>query len=281
MYLVSPQLPQFKANLHCHSTLSDGKLTPEQLKAVCKEQGYHILSITDHEVPKSHSHMSEPGFLMLTGYEHYTRPSATGKHDRYASEVHLNLFAKDPNNETIVCYDPRYCKYGAAERYDTLPHAGSTQPREYNPAYVNQVIQAARGSGYLVAYNHPYWSMESEADILSCNGCFSMEMINYSSYVLNHLEYNAPLYDKLLSAGKHIFCHGADDNHNVYPVGSPYCDSFGGFTMIQAESGQTLTCGDLQIAAQARCLRVSIRDKDGNWADTRGFSRDELGLPPL
>lgn len=340
MYLISPQLPQFKANLHCHSTLSDGKLTPEQLKAIYKEQGYQVLAITDHEVPRSHYAMSDPDFLMLTGYEHYTRPGATGKYDRYAREVHLNFFAKDPDNETIVCYDPRFCKYAAAEYYDAIPHAGSTQPREYTPAYVNRVIQAARDSGYLVAYNHPYWSMESEADILSYEGCFSMEMINYSSYLLNHLEYNAPLYDKLLSAGKRIYCHGTDDNHNGYPVGSPYCDSFGGFTMIQAKSlnykevieameagnmyssmgpvfhkvsfengnvhvecsevtciyvnfgskkpakilagpGEILSGGDLSVDSGARYVRVSICDKEGKWANTRGFFRDELGLPPL
>jgi hypothetical protein len=28
---------------------------------------------------------------------------------------------------------------------------------------------------------------------------------------------------------------GADDNHNVFPIDHPRCDSFGGFTMIRAE----------------------------------------------
>ena len=28
MYLIDPGKKQFKANLHCHSTHSDGKLTP-------------------------------------------------------------------------------------------------------------------------------------------------------------------------------------------------------------------------------------------------------------
>ena len=31
-YLISPHKAQYKANLHCHSTLSDGCLTPEVLK---------------------------------------------------------------------------------------------------------------------------------------------------------------------------------------------------------------------------------------------------------
>lgn len=340
MYLISPHLPQYRANLHCHSTISDGKLTPQQLKDLYKSEGYQVLSITDHEVPKSHYAMSDPDFLMLTGYEFYTRPGSDGQYNRYAPETHLNLFARDPHNETIICYDPRYCKYMPAEYFEALPHAGSQRPRVYTPAYVNEVIQTARENGYLVAYNHPYWSMESEADILSYEGCFSMEMINYSSYVGNYLEHNSAVYDKLLQSGKRIYCHGADDNHNTHPVDSPYSDSFGGFTMIQAkdlsyssimeamekgnmyasmgprfrevslendvihvecsevsgifayfgskkpavllaEPGKTLTAGDLKVDPNARYIRVSIRDKEGKWADTRGFFRDELGLPSL
>ena len=50
-YLISPHVKQYKANLHCHSTLSDGHLTPEQLKKLYKDNGYSILSITDHERP--------------------------------------------------------------------------------------------------------------------------------------------------------------------------------------------------------------------------------------
>ena len=40
--------PQYKANLHSHSTLSDGCLTPEEMAAAYREQGYSILAITDH-----------------------------------------------------------------------------------------------------------------------------------------------------------------------------------------------------------------------------------------
>jgi hypothetical protein len=100
---------------------------------------------------------------------------------------------------------------------------------------VDEYIRTAQENGYLVAYNHPYWSMENEEDILSYDGYFSMEMCNYSSYISNHLEYNGALYDKMLLAGKRVFCHSADDNHNKYPEDSPYSDSFGGFTMIMPD----------------------------------------------
>ena len=80
---ISKSKPQYKANLHCHSTLSDGKLTPEELKAAYKSAGYSILAITDHENPHDHSDMTEDDFLMLTGYEAYIRPSETGTYDQF------------------------------------------------------------------------------------------------------------------------------------------------------------------------------------------------------
>lgn len=340
MYLISPDKKQYKANLHCHSTLSDGRKTPEELKELYRSHGYDVLSITDHEIPKSHNDLNEPGFLMLTGYEAYIRPSATCTYDRFASEVHLNLFARDPENETSICYNRAFCKYLNDEQAAQLVKAGSQRPREYKREYINEFIRTAGENGYLVAYNHPYWSMEDEADILAYEGYFSMEMCNYGSYVTNHLEYNAAVYDKMLRAGKHVFCHSGDDNHNTYPVGHTQSDSFGAFTMILAddltyenminamergemyssmgplfkevsveddhihvecsevasicayfgsktpkrviaEPGQVLTSADIPLDADARYVRVSIFDREGKAADTRGFFRDELGLPPL
>ena len=38
------------ANLHIHSTHSDGGYSPSKIVQVCKEEGYHALAITDHDV---------------------------------------------------------------------------------------------------------------------------------------------------------------------------------------------------------------------------------------
>ena len=39
----------YKANFHAHSTRSDGLLTPEQMIKCYKEQGYSILTLSEHE----------------------------------------------------------------------------------------------------------------------------------------------------------------------------------------------------------------------------------------
>ena len=79
MYLISPDKKQYKANLHCHSTYSDGAKTPEELKEMYRAHGYSILAITDHETPQSHTDLTDEDFLMLTGYECYIRTSPDAK----------------------------------------------------------------------------------------------------------------------------------------------------------------------------------------------------------
>lgn len=340
MYLISPDKKQFRANLHCHSTISDGKLTPQQLKEAYKAHDYQVLSITDHEIPCDHTQMSDPDFLLLTGYEAYIRPDSNCKYDSYAPEIHLNLFAKDPHNVKLIGYQPSYVKYLPLEKHDQLQKVMLDRPREYSREYINDFIRTAREHGYLVSYNHPRWSMESEADILAYEGYFSLEICNYACWVEDHLEHNGQLYDKMLRLGKRVYCHSGDDNHNAKPLDSKYSDSFGGATMIladeleygqiyhametgemystmgpvfkevsfdgekihvecsdvvsvhayyggkkygfvRADEGETLTSADITIHPNARYVRVSIVDKQGNIADTRGFFRDELGLPPL
>lgn len=335
MYLISPHKKQYKANLHCHSILSDGKRTPEELKKMYKEHGYSILAITDHEAPCCHSDLDDENFLTITGYEGYIRNQP--KYNAYEKEIHLNLFAREPKNETLICYQKEFCKYIGEERQAELKKVISPNKRICTVEYVNEYIKTAKENGYIVAYNHPYWSFDTQENILAYEGIFSMEICNYGSYLSNGLEYNGALYNDLLRQGKRLFCHSADDNHNGAPDDSPLCDSFGGFTMIMpeefnygsvinamekgemyssmgplfkevsmngnrlhiecsdvkqifvydggkkyigacAENGKLINCADFEIRDKAKFVRVTIVDKDGNKADTRGFFRDELGF---
>ena len=87
----------FKANLHTHSTISDGKLSPAEVKEAYKAKGYQILALTDHKVIVNHSHMTEPDFLMLTGIEVNYNDTQT-QPGYYLKTYHLNLIAKRPDN---------------------------------------------------------------------------------------------------------------------------------------------------------------------------------------
>lgn len=234
MKFVSRNDRQFKANLHSHTTLSDGNLTPEQSVEAYKAKGYQILALTDHEAPRTHHGFTTDDFLMLTGYEAYIRPSSECIIDRFGPEIHLNLFAKDPDNLTFIGYDPNFCKYLSQEEAEKLPKSRDLGPRCYSPEYIQEFIDCAVENGYLVSYNHPCWSMERSEDILNLNGCFSLEVFNTCSVTENGHEDNLALYDAFLRRGKFWYLHGADDNHNFAPLGDYLTDSFGAWTMVIA-----------------------------------------------
>lgn len=231
--LIKKGAPQYKANLHCHSFLSDGKLSPEELKNAYKSHGYSVLCITDHERPTDHTALSDNDFIMLTGYEAYIRPNG---YNYLGREIHLNLFARDPHNVKYINFEDKFCKYikDPAERA-AIQKVGSDKPREYTVEYINEFVQTAKEHGYICSHNHATWSMEHEEQVAAYRGFFTMEMYNYSSDLINRMEYNAALYDRLLLDGVRIACHSADDNHNKAPFGSPASDSFGGFAMIMAD----------------------------------------------
>ena len=61
------------ADLHCHSTISDGTLTPEELAARAHARGVQLWALTDHDevggVPRASQAASLLGMPFLTGVE--------------------------------------------------------------------------------------------------------------------------------------------------------------------------------------------------------------------
>ena len=229
--LIRKAKPQFKANLHAHSKISDGRLTPEEMKKIYREKGYSILCITDHNIPCPHSDLTEKDFLMLTGYEADIRDDVEGK-TTYLPTAHLCLYARDPENRTLIWFDE--ARFNGADDPRRALNVAPPCPRSYTPDYINAFIQTAKQNGYIVAHNHFAWSLEPEAQVLAYEGLFSMEICNGGCWLVGNLEYNAALYDKMLRRGMRIFCHGTDDNHNVYQEG-PECDSFVAYTYVLAD----------------------------------------------
>lgn len=235
MDFITSKSKQFKANLHSHSKLSDGKLSPTELKRIYRKAGYSILAVTDHEYPHSHNDLTTKNFLMLTGYEAYIRPSKICKFDKFLPEIHINLIAKDKDNVGIVAYDPFYCKYMPLDEQLKAPHYGRIGSRKFTVNYIQKFIDTANKNGYLVSLNHPCWSMQSYEDVLKLKNFWSMEIFNYSSMLVSDYAENMPLYDAFLRDGNYMYCHGSDDDHNKKPLTDPMSDSFGAWTMVIAD----------------------------------------------
>ena len=58
-----------KGNLHCHTTRSDGAMTPEDVIRLFKKNGYDFLAITDHRKYNYKNFAPEEGLTIIPGME--------------------------------------------------------------------------------------------------------------------------------------------------------------------------------------------------------------------
>lgn len=195
----------YRANLHAHSSNSDGAYTPSELKEAYKSHGYSILSITDHFKLRDYSELSDDGFLMLSGCEIAILQPGDFE-TKYKKVCHLNLYPKRPDAKLFD--------------FDT----------EYSAEGINRIIEKARDNGFFAVYNHPAWSMEEH--YLDYNGLTGMEIYNASTASMGHDEHNGRIFDEFLRNGKRLLCFANDDCHNALPENHPYADMFSGFNMI-------------------------------------------------
>ena len=236
-YLLPKEGKFYKANLHCHSTISDGSLTPEEIKQVYQQHGYSIVAYTDHDVLISHSDLTDDNFLALNGFE-------IGINDINAPSyvegqtVHICLISLSQDNLIHPVWHRTKYLFANAVNYRNKVQYDENKPdfeKEYTPECVNKIISEGRNNGFFVTYNHPVWSMENYKTYSLYHGMHAIEICNYSSLVGGYDECVPHIYDDMLREGEKIFCIATDDNHNIQPLNSRRSDSFGAFTMIKAE----------------------------------------------
>ena len=100
-YLLGGKGKFYKANLHMHTTISDGAWTPEQAKAEYQKQGYSILAYTDHEIIVPHNELSDENFLAITAFEASANKPDGSTDFSFVTTYHLNFFAKDRNAKLL------------------------------------------------------------------------------------------------------------------------------------------------------------------------------------
>ena len=122
--LLPASCGSYKANLHCHTTLSDGRLTPQQVKAHYLEHGYSVVAFTDHNVLIDHSDLNDSRFLALTGIEVDTDSFVYGKKHEFNQTCHLCAILRDPARPVPIYRAERYTGEAIRAKVDEFHRGG-------------------------------------------------------------------------------------------------------------------------------------------------------------
>ena len=240
-YLLPETGTFYKANLHCHSNLSDGKLSPAQIKKIYMDAGYSIVAYTDHDILIPHPELKEETFLPLNGLEIEVNEKDDGTPYKFIKTMHMCAIALEEENITAPCWHRSKYRFGNAPKSEHLVKFDDTLPdyeRYYTGESVSDMMKTCREKGFFVTYNHPTWSMEDHTNYMGYHGMHAMEIINnISNTGTGIFEYNDRVYDDMLRAGKRIFCLATDDAHGKGGM----C---GGYIMIKAEKLEYKTVTD-------------------------------------
>ena len=245
-YLLPKGAKQYKANLHCHTNVSDGTLSPSEIKAMYQRAGYSAVAFTDHEVFLRHAELTDASFVALHGYETAIKDGTPEERTGHFMKVHhLCLLAKEADNDAQVCFYPENFTPGNCASYiPFLKYRGEKCVYDYSTAFVNHLIETANAAGFLVTYNHPRWSLQTLRDLEGIEGLFGMEV--YNGGCLPHGDASTLYFEDFLRGGKRVMPIGGDDNHN----GGGRAE-FGAFTVIAAEKLDYRSLTDALVAGNA------------------------------
>lgn len=219
MNLLPKGVTYYKANLHCHTVLSDGKLTPREMKELYQSRGYSIVAFTDHRHYANHAELNDENFLAIAAMETDMNDFRDygARFDRVKT-YHINWFDTDPDF-----------------RREEKEQLEQPQRRYHDIDGLNGYVEKMGQLGFLACYNHPYWSLQTYEDYKDLKGFWGMEIYNHGCELDGLYGYHPQAYDEMLRSGQRLFAVATDDNHNEFPTQDAGCDSFGGAVMIGAE----------------------------------------------
>lgn len=205
--------PFFKANLHCHTDLSDGRMTAEQVAKWYKAHGYSIVAFTDHSKYAVHSELCSDDFIAIAGVE-------------------SSFLCLDPNNKPLkykLCHINFLAKDPATSKFEP-------EEMTYETGVINRYIAKMKRNGFLCTLNHPEWSLQSTEEINSLEGLDGFEVYNNHGYVLDNSGNGQSHYTIFINSGKRAWAVATDDNHVGFldngEINKSINDTCGGWIMV-------------------------------------------------
>ncbi len=170
----------YKANLHTHTTTSDGGASPAETAEAYRQAGYHVLALTDHNRTNDVRGLSRRNFLVISGMEYHPRCPAT------------------PNPHHLVALN--------------VPHGfGFEQPY---PEDANACIRAVRQAGGESILAHPLWCGHRYDMYAYLEGYIGMEVYNSTTDRIGRSDSEAD-WCHLTDAGRILPAVAVDDTHRA------------------------------------------------------------------
>ncbi len=193
----------WRGNLHTHSTLSDGKLSPQQVCQLYRESGYDFLALTEHFMERYSYAIAD------------TRPFRTADFTTLiGAELHTGRIENGLLWHILAVGLP----------LDFAPYP----PGETGP----QVAARALEAGAYVAIAHPNWYNLSEADALSLGPVHAIETYNGDTEDHNDRAESWYMLDRLLEQGHRYYALATDDAH----IDGTRADALRGWVHVKAEA---------------------------------------------
>ena len=190
---------RYKVGLHIHTTISDGRVSPEESARIYKEAGFDAIAITDHW--KYHGEDEISGLKIISGCEYNV-----GSADTIGDVMHI---------------------VGVGMKNDPgLEKAGTTR---------QQVIDAINREGGLAVLAHPAWSLNAPEDATELHGFGATEIYNtVSECGQSNRPYSGYFVDILANKGVEYPLIATDDAHFYSGI-----DDTKAYIMVKSKSLET------------------------------------------
>lgn len=230
-----------KGGLHCHTTRSDGRGTPEEVIRLHKENGYDFLALTDHRIYNYKNFAEDVEITIIPGMEF------DNTFDRVDGFRTFHTVFIGPDDET-----------NGYSQNEEMPSGEAKNQEEFQ-----KYLDEAHSKNNLTFYCHPEWSSTPTRYFDKLKGNFAFEIWNSGCVIEDDMDTdNGRYWDELLGQGAKLFAVATDDGHQMHQ----HCK---GWVMVNAENNVASILEALKMGAFYSSCGPEIKDfyiDDENYA---------------
>ncbi len=167
----------YKGNLHTHTTVSDGRLTPQEAIAAYAQGGYDFLALTDHNAVVDYDGLDPQGLTLISGSE------INGGTGSLGQQIHV------------------------------LALGLATVPEVPDESSYAELVAAIAAQCELCFVAHPYWSLVTPTELLAVQGHVGIEVYNTTCQFSIARGHSNFVWDILLAHGQQLWGFAVDDAH--------------------------------------------------------------------